>query len=484
MNESRSGVVGRTGRAALVLAAMALTLPAGAWADNNDFESALPLGYGIVGTAINTVATIQTGESMTLAGASGRDACVFNPPANTDFTRTDHTMWWALLGSGREVTITTSGTNFDSTLGIFRFAPTELAQECADSDPNESLSIPTTAGAVYYLQVGGCEMSSTHAGGCGSPTTGTIHVTATSTAASNDNKGSAAALATGQQTQGDNYAASEEGGEAVVCSSHGGQSPYGRTVWYRWHAPSDGHVVFGATSAFDNVLAVYRDGGPTPVACDDDPNRSGPSRIEMNVTAGDYLLQVAGYGAHNAAASIDSAQGSFTVSAEFAATPPNPDRDGDGVKNEVDCQPDNPAVHQGARDKPGNGIDENCDRRDARFPVLKVDPPKVVSQGVGRGRIRLLRVSVVVPRGSKVQLRCSRRGCRTSTRKVAGRSGRRTYVVHGLAGKIIRRNRFFSLYVTKTGYRGVYLRYRNVRGELTKSQRCLASGSRKFTTCS
>jgi hypothetical protein len=30
----------------------------------------------------------------------------------------------------------------------------------------------------------------------------------------------------------------------------------------------------------------------------------------------------------------------------------------------------------------------------------------------------------------------------------------------------------------------VYLRYRNVRGELTKSQRCLASGSRKFTTCS
>jgi hypothetical protein len=483
MNESRSGVVGRTGRAALVLAAMALTLPAAAWADNNDFESALPLGYGIVGTAINTVATIQTGESMTLAGALGRDACVFNPPANTDFTRTDHTMWWALVGSGREVTITTSGTNFDSTLGIFRFAPTELAQECADGDPNESLSIPTTAGAVYYLQVGGCEMSSTHAGGCGSPTTGTIHVTATSAAANNDNKGSAAALATGQQTQGDNYAASEEGGEAVVCSSHGGQSPYGRTVWYRWHAPSDGHVVFGATSAFDNVLAVYRDGGPTPVACDDDPNRSGPSRIEMNVTAGDYLLQVAGYGAHNPAASIDSAQGSFTVSAEFAATPPNPDRDGDGVKNEVDCRPDNPAVHQGAKDKPGNRIDEDCNGRDARFPVLKVDAPEVKRVGLPQG-IRIKSVTLVLPRGTKVSLRCSRRACRSSTKKVPGRGGaRRDYVVKGLKNKLIRRNQYFSLYVTRPGYRGVYFRYRNTRRDLAKTKRCL-SGSRTFTTCS
>jgi hypothetical protein len=483
MNDPRSSVARRARRTVLVLVGLALACPAAAWADNNDFENALPLGYGIVGTANNSVATIQAGESMTLAGAFGRDACVFNPPTNSDFTRTERTMWWSLVGSGRQTTITTNGTNFDSTLGIFRFAPTELAQECADGDPNESLSISTTAGAVYYLQVGACQASSTHGGGCGSVAGSAINLTATSAAAGNDNKGSALALATGQQTQGDNYAATEEGGEPLVCSSHGAQVPYGRTVWYRWHAPGDGHAVFSATSAFDNVLAVYRDGGAAPLLCDDDPNRAGPSRIEMNVTAGDYLVQVAGYGTHNAAASQDSAQGTFTATAEFAAAPPNPDRDGDGVKNEADCQPDNPAVHPGATDKPANGIDENCDRRDARARLLNVAPKDLLSQGVGRG-IRIVRFSIVVPRGTKVHLRCSRRGCRSSTKTVPGRSGRRTYVVKGLTKRIIRRNQYFSVYLTKAGYRGVYLRYRNVGGKLTKARRCLKPSTRKFTTCS
>jgi hypothetical protein len=483
MNDPRSRVPPRARWMVLVLVAVAVGWPAAAWADNDDFESAARLGYGIVATANNGAATIQAGESMTLAGAFGRDACVFNPPANTDFTRAERTMWWSFVGSGRQATITTSGTNFDSTLGIFRFAPTELAQECADGDPNESLTIPTTAGAVYYLQVGGCQASSTHQNGCGSPTIGTINLTATSTAAGNDNKASAAALATGQQLQGDNYAATEEGGETLACSSHGGQSPYGRTVWYRWHAPGDGHAVFSATSAFDNVLAVYRDGGAAPLLCDDDPNRAGPSRIEMNVTAGDYLLQVAGYGTHNAAAGQDSTQGTFTATAEFAAAPPNPDRDGDGVKNEADCQPDDPAVHPGAVDKPANGIDENCDGHDARARLLKIELKELVSRGVERG-IMIVRLSIVVPRGTTVLLRCSRHGCRSSTKTVPGRSGRRTYVVRGISRKVIRRNQYFSVYLTKPGFRGVYLRYRNVGGKLKKARRCLKPATRKFTTCS
>jgi hypothetical protein len=482
MNHPRSGAARRTGRAVLAVAAVALACPAAAWADNDDFESALRLGYGIVGTASNTAATIQTGESMTTAGATDRNACLFTSSA--DFTQARNTMWWSIVGSGRPMTVTTSGTNFDSTLGIFRFAPTEKADNCADGDPNETLTIPTAAGAVYYLQVGGCDATnSTHGGGCGTTTVGTIRLTATSDAAPNDNRGAAAALPTGQQTGGDTYAATEEAGEPVACASHGGQSPYGRTVWYRWHAPSDGHAVFGATSAFDNVLAVYRDGSAAPLMCDDDPSRAGPSRIEMNVTAGDYLLQVAGYGTHNAAAGQDSASGVFTISAEFAAAPPNPDRDGDGVKNESDCQPDNPAVHQGAKDKPGNGIDENCDGHDARASILNVDSKDLLSQGLGRG-IKIVRFSVVLPRGTKVALRCSRHGCRSSTKTVPGRSGRRTYVVKGLTNRIIRRNQYFSVYLTKKGYRGVYLRYRNRAGKLTKARRCLASGTRKFTTCS
>lgn len=467
-------------RTALVLAALASAYPAAAWADNDDFESAIPLSYGIVGTANNGAATIQTGEAMTTAGATDRNACLFG--SSSDFTQAINTMWWFVEGSGRPVTISTSGSTFDSTLGIFRFAPTEKAEDCADADPNESLTIPTTAGAVYYLQVGGCGPTSTHSGGCGSPTTGTIRLTAATAAAGNDNRAAAAALPTGQQIGGDNYGATEEAGEPAVCAARGGQSPYGRTVWYRWHAPGDGRAVFGATSAFDNVLAVYRDGAATPLACDDDPNRAGPSRIEMPVTTGDYLLQLAGYGTHNAGVGLDSDQGTFTVSAEFSATPPNPDRDGDGVNNESDCRPDNPKVYPGASDKPGNGIDENCDKRDARFPVLRVDAPIIESQGFRKG-IKILRVSLVLPRGTKVTLRCTRHGCRSSTKTVPGRGAkRRTFVVKGLSGKTIRRNQSFSLYITRSKFRGAYFRYRNTRGKLTKMKRCITT-SRSFTSC-
>jgi hypothetical protein len=485
MNDPRSNVVRRARRTVVVLAALALACPAGAGAANDRFVDAAPLGYGIPATASNMNATIEpNGESMTVNGFPNYNACYFtNPP---HWTQSGSTLWWQIEGSGRRATIDDAGSSIDTVLGLFFRGPTDIDYQCDDSPTGltEAFSFDTNPGQTYWIQIGGCHATGPP-GGCngGAVEQGTIHALVTSPAAGNDNQGSAAALPTGQQIGGDTYASTEESGESVVCASHGGQSAYGRTVWYRWHAPGDGHAVFGVTSAFDNVLAVYRDGTAAPLACDDDPNRAGPSRIEANVTAGDYLLQVGGYGTHNALASQDSDSGVFTITAEFAAAPPNPDRDGDGVKNEADCQPDNPAVHPGAVDKPANGIDENCDRRDARARLLNVDPKDLLSQGIGRG-IRIVRFSIIVPRGTKVLLRCSRRGCRSSTKTVPGRSGRRTYVVKGLTKKVIRRNQYFAVYLTKAGYRGVYLRYRNVGGKLTKARRCLKPSTRKFTTCS
>lgn len=485
MNHPGIGSAQRARWTAVVLVALALACPVAAAAANDRFVDAAPLGYGIPATASNVGATIEpNGESMTLNGfAPNYNACYFTNPPHA--TQSGSTLWWQVEGSGRRATIDDSGSSIDTVLGLFFHGPTDTDYQCADSPTGltESFSFDTNPGQTYWIQVGGCHATDPP-GGCngGAVEQGTIHALVTSAAAGNDNKSAAAILPTGQQTGGDTYASTEEAGESAVCASHGGQSPYGRTVWYRWHAPADGHAVFAATSAFDNVLAVYRDGNPAPLMCDDDPNRAGPSRIEMNVTAGDYLLQVAGYGTHSAAAGQDSDSGVFTISAEFAATPANPDRDGDGVKNEVDCQPDNPKVHQGAKDKPGNGIDENCDHHDARLSVLRVDPKDLLSQGLGRG-IRVVKFSLILPRGTKVALRCSRRACRSSTRTVPGRNGRRAYVVRGISNKIIRRNQYFSVYLTRTGYRGVYLRYRNRGGKLTKARRCLASGTRKFTTC-
>jgi len=41
------------------------------------------------------------------------------------------------------------------------------------------------------------------------------------------------------------------------------------------------------------------------------------------------------------------------------------DLDGDGYAHDADCNDDMPRIHPGARDRPGNGVDENCDGADA-----------------------------------------------------------------------------------------------------------------------
>ncbi len=41
------------------------------------------------------------------------------------------------------------------------------------------------------------------------------------------------------------------------------------------------------------------------------------------------------------------------------------DRDGDGHANTADCGPDDPGIHPGAEDVPGDGIDQDCDGEDA-----------------------------------------------------------------------------------------------------------------------
>gem|GEM_PF-3551641 len=49
---------------------------------------------------------------------------------------------------------------------------------------------------------------------------------------------------------------------------------------------------------------------------------------------------------------------------------PPADGDGDGVIAGTDCNDDNAAIKPGAKDPPGDGIDQNCDGKDSATPVL------------------------------------------------------------------------------------------------------------------
>ncbi|MBI5384588.1 MAG: IPT/TIG domain-containing protein [Verrucomicrobia bacterium] len=95
---------------------------------------------------------------------------------------------------------------------------------------------------------------------------------------------------------GHNLGASKEAGEPNHAGNAGGKS-----VWYRWTAPSNGWCAVETTgSAFDTLLAVYTGAAVsslTPVASDDDSGGNRTSRFLFNAVAGTtYRLAVDGYG--------------------------------------------------------------------------------------------------------------------------------------------------------------------------------------------
>jgi hypothetical protein len=102
-------------------------------------------------------------------------------------------------------------------------------------------------------------------------------------------------------------------GTTVEATSETGEPAHwrtggGRSVWYRWTAPTAGPVTFETcTRDFDTVLAVYRGtavNALTAVAANDDACSLG-SRVSFDAAAGtEYRIAVDGYGI---------ASGSFTL---------------------------------------------------------------------------------------------------------------------------------------------------------------------------
>ncbi len=101
-----------------------------------------------------------------------------------------------------------------------------------------------------------------------------------------------------------NTGATREPGEPNIFSN-----PGGRSVWYRWTAPSSARYVFRTSgSAFDTILGVYTGnavGALTLVGHDDDGESwSRTSRVAFQATAGTtYYIAVDGYNGVTGAAS-------------------------------------------------------------------------------------------------------------------------------------------------------------------------------------
>jgi hypothetical protein len=117
-----------------------------------------------------------------------------------------------------------------------------------------------------------------------------------------------------------------------------------------------------------------------------------------------------------------------------------PDADADGVTAPQDCNDQNPAIHPGAVDVPGDGVDQDCTGADTAGPppppgpgpgpvVTLTGPGKVAAPivnrwGLARRYTTVFELAVKeIPAGGRVEVRCTGKGCPFARRTLSPKGG-------------------------------------------------------------
>jgi Putative metal-binding motif len=172
-----------------------------------------------------------------------------------------------------------------------------------------------------------------------------------------------------------------------------------------------------------------------------------------------------------------------------APAPPGPDpdplpvdRDGDGVFPPADCMDTNSTVWPGAREIPGNGLDDDCAGGDEQ---ARLAATVSTAWSVNRRGARVLRMGVSeAPAGAGVTVLCEGRGCGFERRDVvASRNG--NAALRRLFKRRLRPRTVVEIQVTAPNVIGKVVRYTVRRGKtLPKRERlCLPPGAPEPGRC-
>jgi hypothetical protein len=309
--------------------------------------------------------------------------------------------------------------------------------------------------------------------------------------------------------QGDLFAPGSSGGgvEFTMCGPSFG---YGKTVWYDFYPHVNGSVRI-LTTGFDTVVGVvpFNPANSLPYTnewvCYDDPSPTTVEDVSFPVTGGRaYTLQIGGYAGpvpYNAADAdfgalefrfnyfpdrdgdgvLDNVDACQTTPGSQAngcpPPPPPPDSDGDGYANSQDCDPLNAKVHPGATEIRGNRVDENCDKKKSPFQRVQAAP---VLHGVPGSAFVFQDVTVGnVPAGAAVKITCKHRGRSCGSAFKVRRKHPGAVVLRGLRHSIPPGSKITVL-VTKRDWIGAYTRYTIRRNKRPgRFDHCVNVGSQK-----
>jgi hypothetical protein len=153
----------------------------------------------------------------------------------------------------------------------------------------------------------------------------------------------------------------------------------------------------------------------------------------------------------------------------------NLDRDGDGVNRPADCDDADRTIAPGAREIRGNDVDENCDTRIEPFPPL-LGSVSVRWARVGSGTRNLRLVAKKFRKGAVVEVRCRGGGCPSRTfRRTVSRSSEN--LRSALGSRVLRRGARLEVRVTSASRIGRLLRFRfSKAGEPDVEFLCLPPG--------
>jgi hypothetical protein len=122
-----------------------------------------PRGKPIPNDTPDAAAPIAVGETVTISTAGADPVaeapCLVESEGELFEVPIGYTGWWSFEGTGGPVTVDTTGSDFDTVVGVYVDDGGALAQVgCVDDTPESLqavLTVDTDAGITYYVQAGG-----------------------------------------------------------------------------------------------------------------------------------------------------------------------------------------------------------------------------------------------------------------------------------------------------------------------------------------